>query len=132
MEGSNDPSNVIELTINEHAAWHYELWVYYGHWEDYIAWKGLQGLLPKAEIHRLRNIENGKSRLGSKQPQSQKDKVAKKLSKEWTFIDPTGNVRNITNLHAFCRENGLDQGNMVKVAQGKIPSNKGWRKLNTT
>lgn len=48
--GRNEPSNLIKLTISEHAAWHYELWVYYGKKEDYIAWQGLSHTINKEQM----------------------------------------------------------------------------------
>ena len=69
------------------------------------------------------------SRVGFKQPDSQKNKVSKALSKEWLVINPKGETLEITNLRRFCKENGLDQGNMVKVSKGQIKQNKGWKCL---
>jgi len=34
---------------------------------------------------------------------------------------------NIVNLRKFCKDNGLDQGNMVKVSQGILKQHKGWK-----
>jgi len=36
--GSNDPSNIIELTVEEHAEAHRILFEQYGHWQDQIAY----------------------------------------------------------------------------------------------
>lgn len=43
MGGSDDPSNLIELTIEEHAQAHFNLWEKFGCIEDKIAWKCLSG-----------------------------------------------------------------------------------------
>lgn len=48
--GSDDPSNLIELTIEEHAEAHRVLWETYGRPEDKLAWKALSGMLSKQEI----------------------------------------------------------------------------------
>jgi hypothetical protein len=64
--------------------------------------------------------------LGRKQPESQKIKTAEKLSKNYKLIDPMGKCFIIFNLRKFCLENGLDQGNMVKVSQGILKQHKGW------
>lgn len=61
------------------------------------------------------------SRIGFKQPESQKKKVAEKLSKTWKVISPTNEELIITNLTKFCRENNLDQGNLSRG------SHKGWK-----
>ena len=67
------------------------------------------------------------SRIGFKQPDSQKQKVSGKLSCEWLITNPKGEIQTIKNLRKFCDENKLDQGNMVKVSQGLIKQNKGWK-----
>jgi group I intron endonuclease len=41
-----------------------------------------------------------------------------KISKEWEIITPNGEKFTIKNLNKFCRENNLNQANMIKVANG--------------
>lgn len=48
--GSDDPSNIIELTVERHAEAHRILFEQYGRWQDEIAWKGLAGLMSRAEL----------------------------------------------------------------------------------
>ena len=43
MGGSDDPSDLIELTIEEHAKAHFDLWKKFGRIEDKIAWECLSG-----------------------------------------------------------------------------------------
>lgn len=50
MGGTDDESNLIELTIEEHAAAHRKLYEEHGRWEDYLAWQGLAGLMTKEEL----------------------------------------------------------------------------------
>jgi hypothetical protein len=50
MGGSNDPSNLIKLTIEEHAEAHRVLWEKYKKIEDYYAWQGLLGNMTGYEI----------------------------------------------------------------------------------
>ena len=50
MGGSDDPSNIIELTIEEHAEAHRYLFEKYGKIEDKLAWQGLSGLIGKEQI----------------------------------------------------------------------------------
>ena len=61
------------------------------------------------------------SRIGFKQPQSQKDTVSQKLSATWIVTSPYGDTQTITNLRKFCNVNNLDQGNL---SRGK---HKGWK-----
>lgn len=53
MGGTDDSSNLIELTVEEHAEAHRKLWEQYGNIKDYCAWKGLEGTIGKEEIVRL-------------------------------------------------------------------------------
>ena len=53
--GSDDPSNIVELTIEEHALAHKKLFFIYGRWQDEVAWKSLLGEMKQAErVKRLR------------------------------------------------------------------------------
>jgi len=53
MGGTDDPSNLIELTVEEHAEAHRCLYEEYGKEEDKIAWLALSGQSSKPEIMRL-------------------------------------------------------------------------------
>jgi hypothetical protein len=53
MGGSNDKTNLIELTIEEHAEAHKLLYEQHGKWQDYMAWKALSGQINKNEIRKL-------------------------------------------------------------------------------
>lgn len=50
MGGSDDPSNLVELTPAEHAEAHRKLYEKYGKQEDYLAWRGLAGYVGKEDI----------------------------------------------------------------------------------
>lgn len=158
--GTDDPSNIIELTIEEHAEAHRILYEQYGRVEDKWAWLGLTGQIGKDEILRqismaqkgkkkpegfgekIRQANLGRKhspetiakmskrkkgkydseyfrklrllRKNFKQPESQKIKVAEKLSTKWQLTDPNGNTFEIVNLRKYCKENKLDQGNMSR------------------
>lgn len=67
--GSDDPSNLIELTVTEHAEAHRKLYEEHGRREDYVAWKALSGEIGKEEkIHELRKIGSKKGANSSKNP----------------------------------------------------------------
>lgn len=48
--GTDDIANLVELTVEEHAEAHRLLYEQYGRQEDYLAWKGLAGLIGKDEM----------------------------------------------------------------------------------
>ena len=165
MGGTDGPNNLKEVTVEEHAQAHKELYEKYGHWQDKLAWQGLSGQLgnkqkvieefykqngKQCSKHltkevRKRAVENARKtntgriftkehkeklrlcRLGKKQTDYQKKTVAEKLSKYHIITTPKGKTFEIKNLNEFARNNGLDQGNLTKVAQGKLKHHKGYK-----
>lgn len=43
MDGTDDPENLVKVTVEQHAALHKQLWEDLGHEEDRIAWLCLSG-----------------------------------------------------------------------------------------
>lgn len=98
MGGSNDPTNIIEITIKEHAEKHKELWEKYNKKEDYIAWKCLSGKFEECEKERVEL-----SKLGFK-------KFLKNKKKKKIWIDKIKKKRKeqiITNEHKRKISNSL-------------------------
>jgi hypothetical protein len=54
--GTNDPSNIVELTVPEHAEAHRKLYEEYGRWQDKVAWEVLSGqmTIPEAQLEAKR------------------------------------------------------------------------------
>jgi len=149
MGGTNDKSNIAELTIEEHAEAHRKLYEEHGHWQDKIAWKALSGQITNQEANRLKRIESNKERwadpefkkrtskkigeamtglkLGKKQSQYTKDKIAAAKAKDYIITYPDGHEEKIKNLRKFCRENNLAQSALTLVAQGKHKHHKGYK-----
>ena len=65
MGGSDDPSNLKELTVKQHARAHKKLFKQHGKWEDKIAYEMLSGQITnyeaKQEVRRLANLGNKNS-----------------------------------------------------------------------
>lgn len=91
MGGTDDPSNLVELTIEEHAEAHKQLYEKYGHLADRRAWMGLSKMMsgqdiineiirqPKSEEHKRKISESLKGRpspwlVGSKHGAGNKGK----------------------------------------------------------
>ena len=53
MGGSDDPSNLVVVTIEEHAALHKQLWEDLGHWQDKVAWLFLSKQITQAEAIKM-------------------------------------------------------------------------------
>lgn len=50
MGGTDDASNIVELSVEDHAEAHRKLYEQHGHWQDELAYKGLSGHIGKEEI----------------------------------------------------------------------------------
>ena len=62
--GTDDPSNIIELSVEEHAEAHRKLYEEHGKTEDYLAWKGLAGMVSKKELMgNLNSSPEGRARV---------------------------------------------------------------------
>ena len=80
MGGSDDPSNIALLSVQEHAEEHKKLWEKYGKKEDYLAWKGLEGCISLQELFKEKCRLGG---LKSKGRKKTKEELIK-LSNSWT------------------------------------------------
>jgi hypothetical protein len=63
MGGTDDPENLVELSIEEHAEAHKVLFEQHGHWQDYLAWQGLSKMIPREELISMVQSEAAKERL---------------------------------------------------------------------
>ncbi len=80
--GSDDPSNIVELTTEEHALAHKKLFEQYGRWQDELAYLGLSGQIGREEaIRRAQSLSNkgNQNSLGCKRTQEYKDNISKKM-----------------------------------------------------
>jgi hypothetical protein len=84
MGGTDDPSNLIELTVEEHAEAHRLLWEKYGNWQDNVAWKALSGHIGKEEIiHEIhKNVNIGRIPSAETREKMAAAKRGRKISKE--------------------------------------------------
>ncbi len=78
--GSNDPSNIVSLTVQEHAEAHRLLWEKHGLTADFVAWKMLSGKNDEAEQARLELAKEGfVNFLKSERSDSWKQNISKSL-----------------------------------------------------
>ena len=63
--GSDDPSNLVELTTEQHAVAHKKLFFIYGRWQDEMAYLALSGQIGKEETNRRAQREGYKDWLNS-------------------------------------------------------------------
>ena len=67
MGGTDDKSNIIELTVQEHAIAHKKLWKQFHKIEDKIAWLCLSGQIDNAEAIRLAGIAANTGKIVSEE-----------------------------------------------------------------
>lgn len=74
MGGTDDPDNLVWLTIEEHAEAHRLLWLEYGKQADYMAWKMLSGKTSEQESmlievirERMKGNQHGKRKWSEDQ-----------------------------------------------------------------
>ena len=82
--GADDPSNIVKLTVEEHAEAHRVLYEKHGRWQDKLAWKTLSGMIDKQEAIKEIQYQNGKKNgslpckwKGKKRPYEFKDPEAR-------------------------------------------------------
>ena len=71
--GSDDPDNLVSLSVTQHAMWHFAEWQRKGDVRDKLAWQGLAGIVSKeeivAELTKLSKRFKGKSHSNSSKNQ---------------------------------------------------------------
>ena len=87
MGGTDDPSNIVELTVEEHAEAHRKLFEQYGHWQDELAWKGLAGIVPRKEVVHSLQSNAGKTSKGRKLGPQSKEHIEKRIRKSWNHTE---------------------------------------------
>ena len=131
MGGTDDQSNLIELSVEEHAQAHKELYKKHGNWQDKMAYESLLKLKPRHEIAKELQRQGGLKSRGRTLKEEHKKKIgewsktfertpesnqkrSKTLSKEWIITTPEGDKIRVVNLHKFCKENNLCSGNLSR------------------
>jgi len=144
MGGSNDPNNLIKLSIKEHAQAHFNLWKKFGCIEDKIAWECLSGrklseeeriILSKSGFEKFLLDENKviewKNKISNTltgKTQSEKTKIKRSNSLKLAYKE--GRKKVIVNSEDARKryyENNISQ----LMAEGRKNSTK-WRKSVTS
>ena len=84
MGGTDDPSNLITLTVEEHALAHKKIYEEHGKREDYLAWKALSKQIGNEEIWLRRSSIGGRNNMGKPKSEEHRKKLSKSVSKYLT------------------------------------------------
>jgi hypothetical protein len=93
MGGSDEPNNLVELSVEEHAEAHRILYEKFGNWQDKIAWQGLLKMIDKEEI--IRETQSNALKEYHRKPEV-KDKYRKLNEKRWSDEKHRQHVSNCT------------------------------------
>ena len=63
MGGSDDPTNLIEVSIEQHAELHFALYLEHGYLEDWVAAHALAGQMTSDEARRLVTAQSNRDRV---------------------------------------------------------------------
>lgn len=119
--GSNDPSNLIELTIEEHALAHKKLYEEYGRWQDRVAWLSLSGIMKDEE--RIYEILKNSNPGGYKHTEEAKKKLSeqRKGVKNPMYGKPASN-RGVKRPGVGGRKKGTKWSEEERIKQEQIRS----------
>ena len=121
--GTNNPENLIELTVEEHAEAHRILYEENGCWQDRIAWQALSGQIGKEEAKRLATCFSNKNRVWTNEA---KQKLAESASKQWKGVPKSKehkeNIRQANTGKIFTEER---KRNISLACKGRVAHNKG-------
>lgn len=107
--GSDDPSNIIILSLEEHAEAHKKMWEEHGRWQDKVAWLCLSQMITKDEAARLIMSE---ANLGHTRNVGEKNPMYGKTH--------TTEARRRIGLATKMRETGKIRGPMSEERRKKI------------
>ena len=134
MGGTDDPSNLVSLTVEEHAQAHRKLYEEHGHWQDYVAWKGLSGQISTQEAIRLSQSQPHtperrqkiskalKGRTASWAPANLGSWLGSNIppnTKLWKITHPDGTVEETIGTADFCKKHNLSAGNLNRYGHTK-------------
>lgn len=147
MGGSDDPDNIIELTIDEHAEAHRKLYEEHGRWQDKLAWQGLAKLISKEEhvAQLLReagkkgaDIVNSNGGWRTKNPEAavrfKRDFMKNRnhsgennpCAREYLITSPDGTTEKVKSLKTWCESKDLNYNSFHKQCVKRERSHKGY------
>jgi len=145
MGGSDDPNNLVEVTLTQHAMFHYCNWQLWGNLEDKIAWRAISGQISIEEViyesrklggincHKnnpdhIKNLKRtgNPHKLWRGTPPEMRDVIAKKIQKtkgtQVTFIDTlSGETKTFPSLKSAREYYKFGMTTIRKLYSGKLP-----------
>lgn len=143
MGGTDEPNNLIELTIEEHADAHKKLYEEFGHWQDYVAWQGLAKLDEKFDAAKQAMIEGGKKGAAKANMRWQDPVLREKYKKQqsikllgrgktwkgkiYEVIHPSGTIEIVEGLKQWCEDRNLKANTFANASLRGNKTNGGYK-----
>ena len=143
--GDDNPTNLIELSIEEHAAAHRILFDEHGRWQDYVAWQGLAKLATKEEHVAMLLSAAGKKGAAisnSRYTPERRKKLSNSIkiirenidqlgeknpnAKEYFVTYPDGTKEKVKALRFWCEVKGLNYNSFYNQCVGRGRKHKGY------
>lgn len=125
LGGTDDPSNLIELTIEEHAEAHRLLYEQYGRWQDRVAWLSLLGIM--TEQDRIYEILKNSNPGGYKHSEEVKKKLSEmRKGNKNPMYGKVAHNRGIKRPGVGGRKKGTNWSESERLKQLEIRSKPGY------
>ena len=131
--GTDDPSNLVELTPEEHAEAHRKLWEEHGRWQDYCAWVGLAKYSTNEEHIRLVIQESNRARKGIKyntdniKASGVRKGANNPCAREYIVEHPDGTKEDVKALKVWCEDRDINYNTFHAMCIGRGRSHKGFK-----
>lgn len=99
MGGTDNPANIIELSVRDHAEAHRQLYLKYGAHADFIAWKSLEKQIDKEQIFIETSSAGGRNNAGKSKSLEHRKKISiknKGQSSHWLNGDIQQKKHNLS------------------------------------
>lgn len=107
LGGTDDPSNLVDLTVEEHAEAHRLLYEQHGRWQDYVAWQGLARLDANFDAAKTAMLEGAK--------RGNATMVSQRKGKKWEEIYGTERAAEIKAKYKGVRNGKTWQGKLYEI-----------------
>ena len=123
--GSDFAENLVELTVTQHAMWHYAEWQRKGDWRDKLAWQGLAGLISTEEATKQAQSLGS---LGRKKSEEQRHRQSKTMKEKIKREGPNKTARNFGVTAKKQWENYTEEERAIRCKKMSDAAKRRWAK----